>query len=144
MFTLHAPQSRRDLREDTVAMKVLDDGTAEITITRRHHGNAHGAFVQEYKEMTAEELKRHHQQLVSSIAQNAKPLGDLMIDYKYPGTRQFRVSEVAGVLFVPDDPGARWWQEVREVVAAPHDDPLEATGHADAIESLRRFCIVVA
>jgi len=73
-------------------MKVMDDGTAEITITRRHHGNAHGAFVQEYKEMTAEELKRHHQQLVSSIAQNAKPLGDLVIDYQYPGTRQFRVS----------------------------------------------------
>jgi len=91
-ITLHAPQSRRDLREDTVAMKVMDDGTAEITITRRHHGNAHGAFVQEYKEMTAEELKRHHQQLVSSIAQNAKPLGDLVIDYQYPGTRQFRVS----------------------------------------------------
>ena len=46
-ITLHAPDSRRDLREDIVAMKVLDDGTAEFTITRRHYGNAHAAFVQE-------------------------------------------------------------------------------------------------
>ena len=83
----HAPDSFRDLREDTVAMKVLDDGTAEITLTRQHHGNAHEHFVQQYKEMTAEELKRHYQELVSSISQNARPIGELAIDYKYPGTR---------------------------------------------------------
>jgi hypothetical protein len=73
-------------------MKILEDGTAEITFTRRHHGNAYGRFVQEYKEMTAEEFRRHHQEMVSSISQNAKPLGELEIDYQYPGTRRFKVS----------------------------------------------------
>ncbi len=92
LITFHAPENRRDLREDDVEMKVLDDGTAEITVTRRYNGNAYEGFVQQYKEMTAEELKRHHQELVSSISQNAKPLGDLAIDYQYPGTRRVRVS----------------------------------------------------
>lgn len=90
--TFRAPESRRDLRDDSVEMKVLDNGTTEITITRRHYGNAHEGFVQQYKEMTAEELRRHHQELVSSISQNAKPIGDLAIDFKYPGTRRFKVS----------------------------------------------------
>ena len=70
---------------------MFDDGTAEITLRRQHHGNAHEHFVQQYKEMTAEELKRHYQELVSSISQNARPIGELAIDYKYPGTRQFKV-----------------------------------------------------
>lgn len=91
MFQFRAPASRRDLSEDTYEVNVLEDGAAEITVIRRHHGTAHESFVQGYREMTPEDFKRHQQQLVNGISQNAKLLGELSLNYDYPGTQRYQV-----------------------------------------------------
>ena len=90
-FTWTAPTGMKEQGDTQLALDFDADGTALITITKRHHGTAHQGFVAKYKEMTPEERKRDFQGLVSGIAQNASAQGDLVTDFTYPGTLKFSV-----------------------------------------------------
>lgn len=90
-FTWAAPANMDNRGDTEIALEFDAEGTALITVTRRMHGTAHENFVSQYSEMTPEERSRNFQGLVSGIAQNAKPEGDLITDFTYPGTQKFTV-----------------------------------------------------
>lgn len=112
LFTWSAPSDRKDVEETRIALDFDAEGTALITITKQHHGKSHEEFVAKYSEMTPEERKRDFQGLVSNVAQNATPQGDLITDFVYPGTLEFTVrvphygvKSEAGLYFdLPDMP----------------------------------------
>lgn len=91
-FTWEAPADRTDRDEEEFVINFDAEGTATITMTQRFHGASHAGFVASYSEMTPEERKRNFQSLVSSIAQNAAPQGELVTDMTYPGTLSFTVT----------------------------------------------------
>lgn len=90
-FTWSAPADMKDLDDTRIALDIDAEGTALITCTKRHHGAAHEEFVAKYSEMTPEARKREFQGLVSDIAQNAMPQGDLVSDFTYPGKLEYTV-----------------------------------------------------
>ena len=90
-FTWAAPAAMQDRGETELALEFDAEGTALITLTKRHHGTAHEGFAAKYREMTPEERKRDFQGLVSGIAQNASAQGELITDFSYPGTLKFTV-----------------------------------------------------
>jgi transglutaminase-like putative cysteine protease len=90
-FTWAAPKGLERMQEMDTALAIEPDGTATITVTQRHRGLGHASFVQHFTEMTPEERSRTMQALVSGIAQGAKPVGDLVTDFAYPGTLRYTV-----------------------------------------------------
>ena len=80
-----------DLGETETTMDFDAEGTAIITTVSRFHGNDHAGFVQAFTEMTPEERSRTFQAMVSGIAQNAVPQGELETDFTYPATLKFAV-----------------------------------------------------
>ena len=90
-FVWKEPTGLENLSDTVLAMDFDTEGTALITVTSLYHGIDHAGFVQGYTEMTPEERSRNFQSLVSGIAQNAKPEGELVTDFTYPGTIKFTV-----------------------------------------------------
>lgn len=65
-------------------------GTADITVIDWYYGTGAGPFRKLYSEMLPEDKRRHHLDLVSSVAQAVKATGDLQVDVVgYPGKREF-------------------------------------------------------
>jgi hypothetical protein len=72
---------------------LTDDGQAQIGITRRYFGSAYNAKKHYFAELPPEERRRYFQQIVSSVAQGARPVGDLVTQFdSYPGIEQFSVT----------------------------------------------------
>ena len=90
-FTWAAPTGMKEQGDTQLALDFDADGTAIITITKRHHGTAHQGFVAKYSEMTPEERRRDFQGLVSAIAQNASAQCEPVTDFTYPGTLKYTV-----------------------------------------------------
>lgn len=90
-FTWRAPTGMEDMDESEVTLDFDAEGTAVIGVTSRYRGQDHAGFVQHFTEMTPEERSRTFQAMVSGIAQNAVPQGDLVTDFAYPGTLHFAV-----------------------------------------------------
>lgn len=89
-LVFQAPASRLDNLQQEMTLKVNESGDVELEFVQRSYGPNHAEFVQRYREMTPEELKRRQQQLLASLSQNAKAVGGLEIDYRYPGTIRYR------------------------------------------------------
>ena len=90
-FTWSAPAAMKDHNDVEMELVFDAEGTALITLTKRHYGTAQQEFAANYREMTPEERKREFQGLVSEIAQNASAQGDLVTDFTYPGTLKYTV-----------------------------------------------------
>ena len=90
-FTWKDPKGMEDLGETEITMDFDAEGTAIITTVSHFHGNDHAGFVQAFTEMTPEERSRTFQAMVSGIAQNAVPQGELETDFTYPATLKFAV-----------------------------------------------------
>jgi len=90
-ITWEVPADLKDSDDTRIALDFDAEGTALITYTMLHRGLGHEKFVAKYSQMTPEERKRDFQGLVSDIAQNAIPEGDLVTDYTYPGTLKYTV-----------------------------------------------------
>jgi len=71
----------------------LDDtGQARMEIRTEYSGTNYGAMKKLFAEMPPEERKRFFQELVSGVAQGARPVGDLTTNFdSYPGVEQFTV-----------------------------------------------------
>jgi transglutaminase-like putative cysteine protease len=71
----------------------LDDtGKARMEIRTEYSGTKYGEMKKVFAEMPPEERKRFFQELVSGVAQGARPVGDLTTDFDgYPGVVQFTV-----------------------------------------------------
>ena len=68
------------------------EGAARIRVTRRYQGMVYAGFVKRFREMPPEERRRHHQELVADLSQNARAVGDLRTDLEaYPGIEEYEV-----------------------------------------------------
>ncbi len=90
--TIRAAEDKRNRSEVDYVVELSENGDAVITKTRRFHGNAFTSFHRKFAEMPPEERRRYHQQAVTSIAQGAKPEGDLVTQFDvYPGVETLSV-----------------------------------------------------
>jgi transglutaminase-like putative cysteine protease len=65
-------------------------GRTRVTVTRRYYGGDYNAKHRYFAELPPEERKRYYQELVSSLAQGARAVGDLQTEFgAYPGLEQF-------------------------------------------------------
>jgi len=73
-------------------IKLELDGTAIITRQQSLYGSLYNSRKRLYAEITPENRHRRHQELVSSIAQSARPTSPLSDNFKsYPGIESFRI-----------------------------------------------------
>ncbi len=88
------PAKNCDEKSESQYTLALDkDGRAQIGVTRRYFGSSFGAKNHYFSELPPEERRRYFQQLVSGVAQGARPVGDLVTKFDgYPGIEQFTVT----------------------------------------------------
>jgi hypothetical protein len=91
-FTIEAPADCRTTTTTDFEVAVSDTGKTRITRTTRTYGLDFGRRKKFFAELPPEERRRHFQEMVSSVAQGARPIGDLVTKFDdYPGTEQFTV-----------------------------------------------------
>ncbi len=87
-----ASKPLENFSETVWSVDIAADGSASIERRQLFYGMGYGNAKQRYEEMTPEELRRHHQELVAGIAQSAKPDGELVADFaSYPGVVSYKV-----------------------------------------------------
>jgi transglutaminase-like putative cysteine protease len=75
----------------TVAL--TKDGQARIGVTRRYFGSDYNGRNRYFSELPPEERRRYYQEVVSSVAQGARPAGELVTKFDtYPGLEQYSVT----------------------------------------------------
>lgn len=81
-----------DKTETDYTLSLSDNGTTRVGITRQFYGANYNARNRYFSELPPEERKRYHQEIVSSVAQGARAVGDLTTTFNaYPGVEQFTV-----------------------------------------------------
>jgi len=89
---VHATKEGRDQTETTYALSLSDNGRTRIGITRHYFGGHFNSKNRYFSELPPEERRRYYQEVVSDVAQGARPLGDLTTKFDcYPGIEQFTV-----------------------------------------------------
>ncbi|MDR3378620.1 MAG: DUF3857 domain-containing protein [Verrucomicrobiae bacterium] len=79
--------------ETAYTLKLNRSGQAEIGVTRRFFGTEYNGKNRYFSELPPEERRRYYQQVVSAVAQGARPAGDLVTKFdSYPGIEQFTVT----------------------------------------------------
>jgi hypothetical protein len=69
-----------------------NDGTARVGIRRQYYGLAYNTKNRFFSELPPEEKNRYFQEIVSSVAQAARPVGGLVTKFDtYPGIEEFTV-----------------------------------------------------
>ena len=86
-----APDNRN--RTDTTYTLSLDNsGKTQLGMTRRFYGGSYNSLNRYFSELPPEERKRYHQELVSGLAQGARPVGELTTQFNtYPGVERLTV-----------------------------------------------------
>jgi hypothetical protein len=86
-----APGAETRLETNRI-LSLSDNGRVRISYTHRYYGSNYGTKKQFYAELPPEERRRQYQKLVSNVAQGARPVGDLITDFKgYPGVEKYTV-----------------------------------------------------
>lgn len=89
---VRAAKNDRDRTETTCSLKLWDDGKLTMEVNNRFYGEAYNAKRKLFAEQRPEERKQYFEQLVSGVAQGARPLGGLTTQFEtYPGTEQCTV-----------------------------------------------------
>jgi len=84
--------TRRNKAETEYEMKVKANGNTRITKRVLVHGTAFSRENKRFSEMTPEERRRHHLELVAEVSQAAEARGELTADFRaYPGVIEFTV-----------------------------------------------------
>ncbi|HZI32977.1 MAG TPA: hypothetical protein VFF11_11595, partial [Candidatus Binatia bacterium] len=79
--------------ETLYTLKLTNDGRAQVGITRRYFGSTYNARKRYFAELPPEQRRRYYQEIVSAVAQGARPDGDLITKFDgYPGIEQFSVT----------------------------------------------------
>ncbi len=81
----------KEARKDLFSMiRLSESGDATIRKIQRVYGSQYAAAHKKYAEMPPEERARHHQELLTSVAEGAMAEGDLITDFDtHPGTVEF-------------------------------------------------------
>lgn len=89
---IHAAKNCQDRRETTYGLSVADNGKTQVRISRHYYGTEYNGKHRFFAELPPEERRRYFQEIVSSVAQGARPVGDLVTKFDaYPGLEQFTV-----------------------------------------------------
>ena len=73
-------------------LTLTDDGKAQIGVRHSYYGTHFGGKNRYFAELPPEEHRRYFQEIVSQVAQGARPVGDLTTHFDtYPGTEEFTV-----------------------------------------------------
>jgi hypothetical protein len=79
--------------ETSYTVALTKEGQAQIGVTRRYFGSDYNGKNRYFSELPPEERRRYYQELVSSVAQGARPAGDLLTKFDtYPGLEQYSVT----------------------------------------------------
>ena len=79
--------------ESAYTVSITKEGQAQIGVTRRYFGSGYNGKNRYFSELPPEERRRYYQELVSSVAQGARPAGELVTKFDgYPGLEQFSVT----------------------------------------------------
>ena len=69
-----------------------DNGKTRIGVTQHYYGGEYGGKNRYFSELPPEERRRYFQEIVSGMAQGARPVGDLVTQFgAYPGLEQYTV-----------------------------------------------------
>jgi len=91
--TIKPAENCGEKSEALYTLALTNDGQAQIGVTRRYFGSAYNAKKRYFSELPPEERRRYYQEVVSSVAQGARPAADLVTKFDgYPGVEQFRVT----------------------------------------------------
>jgi hypothetical protein len=88
--TIKPDQDRKDETHTLVTLEIKDDATAILTERELVSGSSFTGFKQLYDEITPEERRRHIQEIIAGISQNATLIGEFTTKFdQYPGERSF-------------------------------------------------------
>ena len=89
---IHADKERTDKTETDYTLSLSDSGKTKVGITRRFYGSTYNSRNRYFSELPPEERNRYFQEVVSSIAQGAQPVGGLVTKFdRYPGVEEVTV-----------------------------------------------------
>ncbi len=90
--TVTAAADCHDKTETDYTLSLANDGKTRVGITRQYYGANYNRKNRYFSELPPEERRRYHQEIVSSVAQGARPVGELTTTFNtYPGVEQFTV-----------------------------------------------------
>ena len=90
--TIHAAKNCGDATETFYHLTLTDAGKARIAVRQEFYGSAFNGKNRYFSELPPEERRRYFQEIVSRVAQGARPVGDLTTQFdRYPGTEEFTV-----------------------------------------------------
>ena len=81
--TIQIDPEFHDIDRTQYTFTLTPDGTLTYQQQASITGTAYEPFHRTYAEMTPENRRRHHQELLANIAQNAQPNGELITDYAH-------------------------------------------------------------
>ncbi|MGA2174551.1 MAG: DUF3857 domain-containing protein [Verrucomicrobiota bacterium] len=89
---IRAARGCADKMETVYTLSPDDTGKTRIGVTRRYYGENYDAMNRYFSELPPEERRRYFQEIVTGVAQGARPVGDLKTQFdSYPGLEQFTV-----------------------------------------------------
>jgi hypothetical protein len=89
---IKAARECADRTETVYTLGMSESGNARISVTERYYGANYEFKHRYFSELEPEERRRYFQELVSHMAQGAKPVGELTTHFDtYPGVEQFTV-----------------------------------------------------
>jgi len=90
--TIKAARNCADKVETTYTLSLSDNGKTRLGMTRHFYGTHYDGKNRYFSELPPEERRRYFQEIVSGIAQGARPIGDLVTKFDtYPGLEQYTV-----------------------------------------------------
>ena len=93
MLALSVSEPFKNTAKNTWSIDLDEVGSARITVTNWFFGTQAGPFRKQYRELLPEDLRRHHLELVGTIAKSAVPASELVTETSaYPGFRTFTVT----------------------------------------------------
>jgi transglutaminase-like putative cysteine protease len=82
----------KDKTETAYTLSLSDSGKTRVGITCEYYGLAYNSKNKYFSELPPEEKNRYYQEIVSDVAQGARPIGDLTTKFDcYPGIEQYTV-----------------------------------------------------
>jgi transglutaminase-like putative cysteine protease len=90
--TIHAAKQCGDKTEIDYKLSLTDTGKTRLQVARHYFGAGFNGKNRYFSELPPEERRRYFQETVSSVAQGARPIGELITQFDaYPGLEQFTV-----------------------------------------------------
>jgi transglutaminase-like putative cysteine protease len=81
-----------DKMETDYTLAVSDNGGTRVSVTHRYFGDYYGGKNRFFSELPPEERRRYFQNVVSDVAQGARPVDELVTKFdQYPGVEAFTV-----------------------------------------------------